>query len=53
MFDNSGILDVVDSGFFLVFPPMLKKLRHLETFLNKLPLGAQFWLVSKLDDSPT
>ena len=51
MFDDSGNFEVIDSGYFLVFPPILKKLRHLESFFNKLPVGAQFWLLAELSDS--
>ena len=51
MFNDSGNFKAIDAGYFLVFPPILKKLRHFELIFNKLPVGAQFWLLAELSDS--
>ena len=48
MFSGTGNFKVVNSGYFLVLPPILKELRHLELLFSKVPIGAQFWLVACL-----
>ena len=48
--NDSGLGSEVKSGYFLFFPPVLKKLRHLECLLSKLPGGAQFWITAKKSD---
>jgi ubiquinone/menaquinone biosynthesis C-methylase UbiE len=40
---RTGRFQDFESGYFLFFPPHLKKIRKAEKLLGRLPLGAQFW----------
>lgn len=40
---STGCFQDFESGYFLFIPPFLKKVRNVEQFMNRLPLGAQFW----------
>lgn len=44
---GAGCFQDFESGYFLFIPPFLKKIRNVEQFMNRLPLGAQFWHIAR------
>ena len=47
MMESTGNFKDFDSGYFLVIPSFLKKVRNIERIFERVPLGAQFWLTAK------
>ena len=41
----------VNSGYFLIFPAFLKRLKSLERAFSRMPVGAQFWISAKSEFS--
>ena len=44
---STGNFGDLESGYFLLVPPILKRLRSVEQFFGRVPLGAQFWLTAR------
>jgi len=45
LLESTGKFKNLECGYFLLFPPFLKKFRNAERLFFRLPLGAQFWLI--------
>jgi len=47
MLESMGGFGEFKSGYLLLIPPFLKKIRGIERIFGRVPLGAQFWLTAK------